>query len=131
MKTSSCNHATTISCASMSRSARKVSSSITTCCNNSLESFHSVKGAISHVVGHDSSTLSVFHDQIKSKILNEENAVISKSSSEQSMKHAMSSSISYSTASISLTTFSKLLRLSSESSLIDLSFFCSRERHSI
>jgi len=47
------------------------------------------------------------------------------------MKHWVTCSISDSTTSISLTSFTKFLWLTPESSLIDLSFLCTREWHTV
>lgn len=119
---SSGNHTATITSASMGRCAREVGSTVTSCGDDSVVGFHSVDGTVSHVVSHDTSALTVFHNKIHTEIFDEENAIVTKGSSKKSMEHTMASSVCDSAASISLTALSIILRLTSESSLIDLAF---------
>merc|ERR1711998_800965 len=103
----------------MSRGAREVCSTITTGSNDGLKSLHSMNSSISHIVAHNTSALTIFHDQIESKVLNEENAIVTKGSSEQGMQHTVASSICDGTASVCLSTFAIILGLTTECSLID------------
>jgi len=82
-ETSSSDNTETITSASMCGSAWKISSSVSTSCENSVVSSNSVNGTISN--GHaDNTSASTFlvHNQIKDIIFNEEIAVVSKRSSE-------------------------------------------------
>ena len=87
---------------------------------------------VSDVVGHDTSAVLILvHNEVHGEVLNEENAVVSESSSEESVEHRVAGSVSDSAASVGLTAFSVVSRLSSESSLVDLSFSGSREGHAV
>ncbi len=87
--------------------------------------------AISHVVGHDSPTLTILHNQVQSEILNKEYAIIAQSSSKEGVKHRMSSPIGDSAASVGLAAGTEVFGLPSEGSLINFPFFCSAERHTV
>lgn len=119
------NHTATITGASMRRCAREVGSTITSSSNDSLVGLHPVNSSIGHVVGHDSSAFHAVHDEIERKILNEENAIVSEGAAKQSVKHAMTCSVSNRTTSVGLTTLTEILGLATESSLIDLSLLSS------
>jgi hypothetical protein len=90
-----------------------------------------VDGSISHVVAHNTPANTILHNEIHGKVLDEEDTVVSQCSAEQSVEHAMSSSISNSAASVGLTSLSEVLRLSTKGSLINLAFIGSRERHAV
>ena len=107
------------------------STTITTGCKNSLVCSHSVDSTIGHVVSHHTSAFAIIHDKVKSKVFNEEDAVISESSSEKGMKHRVTCSVSDSAASISLTTSTEVSRLTSEGSLINFTILGSAKRHTI
>ena len=90
-----------------------------------------MNSSVGHIVCHDSYAIFSIHYQIHGKVLNEEDAVETKSSTKESVKHRVPCSISHSTTSICLTSSSEIFRLTSEGSLIDLSFFGSAEGHTI
>lgn len=128
---SSGNHATTITSAGVSGGAREVSSTIATGSDDSVVGLHPVDGTVSHVVAHDTAALTALHDKVESEVLDEEDAVVAESSTEQSMEHAMASSVSDGAASVGLTTLAEVLRLTTESSLIDFAVLGSREGHAV
>lgn len=126
------NHTTTITSAGVSGGATLVGSSVSTGGQNSLVSAHSVDSSISHVVSHNSGNISVgVLDQVHSEVLDEEDGIVTKSTSHEGVKHRVTSSISDAAASVGLSTFTKVLRLSSESSLVDLTFSGATERHTV
>mmetsp|Transcript_45256 Transcript_45256/g.61374 ORF Transcript_45256/g.61374 Transcript_45256/m.61374 type:complete len:297 (+) Transcript_45256:794-1684(+) len=125
------NHTVTITSASMSGGAGEVSSTVTTGGHDSSVSAHSVDSTISHVVSHNTTAFSVFHKKVHSEVFDEEDAIITKSSSHQGMKHRVASSVSNSAASVSLTSLTEILRLSTESSLVDHTLIVTRERHTV
>lgn len=89
-------------------------------------------GSISHVVSHDSDTVvTVVHKKIHGKVFYEKDAIVTKSSTKESVEHRVTSSVSDAAAAISLATSSPFLRLTSESSLVNFTFSSSTERHSI
>jgi len=62
--------------------------------------------SISHVVSHNTFALSlIIHDQIHSEVLNEEDAIVAKSSTKKSVQHRVPGSVGNSAASVSLSTF--------------------------
>jgi len=65
--------------------------------------------SISHVICHDTSAFSIFHNQIEAEIFNEENAIVTKSSTEESVKHTMAGSVGDRTATVSLSTLTVIL----------------------
>ena len=130
-ETSSDGHGTTVTCAGVSRSARLVSSTVSTSCEDGLIGSHSVDGSVSHVICHNSSANTFIHYEVKCKVLDEEDAVVPESSSEQGVKHTVTSSVGHSAAAVSLTTFTEILGLTTEGSLIDLSLVSSAERHAV
>jgi len=90
-----------------------------------------MNSSVGHIVCHDSYAIFSIHNQIHGKVLNEEDAVKAKSSTEESVKHRVPCSISDGTTSIGLASSTIVSRLTSEGSLIDLSFICSAEGHTI
>jgi hypothetical protein len=130
-KTSSGNHATTITGAGVGGSAALVSTAVTTGGEHSLLSTHSVDSSVSNVVSHDATALSILHNEVQSEVLNEENAVIAESTAEQGVQHGVTSTISHSAASVGLTSLSELLRLATESALVNLTLSGSAERHTV
>lgn len=115
----------------MSTSAREVGSAVASSGHNGLISPHSVDSAISHVVGHDSSALITLHEQVHGKVFHEEDAVVSKSTTKERVKHRVAGTISHSCASVGLTTLAKVSRLASEGPLVDLTLASSAERHTV
>jgi len=108
-KTSSRNHTSTISSTCMSGCARLVSSSRSASGDYCLVSFHPMDGSVSHIVGHNTSAFCSLHNEIKRKVFNEENTVVTKGSSKQSVEHTVTCSVSNSATSVGLTTLAKVL----------------------
>ena len=125
------DHTAAITSACVSTSAREVGSTVASSGNNGLIGLHSVDSAISHVVGHDSSALFVLHEQVHGKVFDEEDAIVSKSTTKERVKHRVTGTISHSCASVGLTTLAKVSRLASESPLVDLTLASSAERHTV
>lgn len=90
-----------------------------------------MNGSIGHVVGHDSTALALVHDEIECEVLYEEDAVVAEGTTEEGVKHTVASSVGDGAATIGLTTSSEVLGLTSEGSLIDLSFLGSGEGHTV
>ena len=130
-ESSSGDHTAAITSACVSTSAREVGSTVASSGHNSLISPHSVDSAISHVVGHDSSALATFHEQVHGKVFHEEDAVVSKSTTKERVKHRVTGTVSHSSASVGLTALAKVSRLASEGPLVDLTLASSAERHTV
>jgi hypothetical protein len=90
-----------------------------------------VNSTVRHVVSHNTTALETVHDQVKSKVLDEEDAVVAKGSTEQSMKHAMAGPIGNCAAPVGLTALSEVLRLATERTLVDLAVLGAREGHAV
>lgn len=130
-KASSSNHATTVTSAGVSGRAREIGSTVATSSNDSVVRLHSVNGTVGHIVAHDTAALASLHDEVESKVLNEEDAVVAERPTKQSVQHAVAGSVGDGAASIGLTTLAEVLRLTTEGSLIDLAVLRSRERHAV
>ena len=90
-----------------------------------------MNSSISHIVSHYTSAMISFHNEIKCKIFNKENTIITQSSTKEGMQHTMTGSISYCAASIGLSSFSPIDRLTTESSLVNFSFSGSGKWHTV
>jgi hypothetical protein len=130
-ETSTNSHSTAITCAGVGRGATLVSTAITSSGKNGLVGTHSVDCSICHVVSHNTTALTIVHKEVQSKVLNEENAIVTEGSSEEGVEHRVTSSVSDCAASVGLAASTEVLGLTSEGTLIDLSFLCARERHTI
>lgn len=130
-KTSSSNHATTITSASVSTSTGEVRATVTTCGHDSVGGLHPVDGTVSHVVGHDTTALVTLHNEVHGEVLHEEDAVVTKGASEKRVQHGVSRAVSDSAASVCLTTLAVVSGLPTEGSLVDLAFRGSAERHTV
>merc|ERR1719443_960013 len=120
-ESSTSDHTTTITSASVSGGATLVSSTIAASGKDSLVGSHSVDGSISHVVSHNSLDSSIISlDEVHSEVLDEEDSVITESTSHQGVEHRVTSSVSHTAASVGLSTLTIVLRLASEGSLVNL-----------
>ena len=128
---SSSDHTTTVASASVSTRARLVGTTISTSSHDGVGSLHSVNGSVSHIVGHDTTALAFFHDKVHREVLNEEDAIVTKGTSEECVQHGVSGTISDSAASVSLSTLAEICGLTTEGSLVDLTVTCSAEGHTI
>ena len=71
------------------------------------------------------------HDEIESKVLDEKVGVVSERLSVQGVEDGVAGSVSGGSTSVSLSALSKVERLSTESSLVDLALLGSRERDTV
>ena len=130
-ETSSGNHTTTVSSASMGTCAGLVSSTISTSGHNSSVSLHSVNGSVSHVVGHDSAALVTLHNEVHGEVLDEEDTVVAEGTSEERVEHGVTGTIGNGAASVSLTSLAVVNGLTAEGSLVNLAFASSGEGHTV
>jgi hypothetical protein len=77
-----------------------------------------VESSVFLVVSQDTLADAILHDQVSGEELNEVLGVVPQRLSVESVKKSVPSPVSGSAASICLTTFAELLRLSTESSLV-------------
>lgn len=90
-----------------------------------------MNSSVGHVVSHNTTAFIAFHDEVHGEVLHKENAIVTKSATEESMKHRVASSVSDSAAAVSLSTLSEVCGLASESALVNLTLSSSRERHAV
>lgn len=121
------NHGVSISRASMCTCATEVCTSVSSGSQNSLVSPESMESAVFHVKRDNTNTFTVLHDQVQSKELDEEVGVVAERLSVKSVEKSMTGTISSSGTTVGLSTLSEFQRLTTESTLVDLSFLCSRE----
>lgn len=129
--TGSGNHTTTITSAGVGGGAALVGTTVATSGHDGLLGSHTMDGTIGNVVGHNTAALTIFHDQVHSEVLDEENAVVTKSTAEEGVQHGVTGTIGDSAASVGLTTFAVLLRLTTKSTLVNLTLSGSAERHAV
>jgi len=70
------------------------------------------------VVSNDTLADAIFHDQVSCEVFDEVLGVVTERLSVESVKESVSSTISCSTASVSLATLSKILRLTAKGTLV-------------
>ena len=75
-ETCSRDHGIAVARASVGASAAKVSASVSTGSENRLVGAESMQGAVLHVQRDNSNTLPFVHDQVQSKVLDEEVGVV-------------------------------------------------------
>jgi hypothetical protein len=107
-ETSTGDHTTAVTGAGMCRRAALVSSAISTSGDDSLIGLHPVDGSIGHVVGNNSSALTLVHQQVHCEILNEEDAVVTECTTEKSVEHRVTSAVSDGAATVGLATLAEL-----------------------
>jgi hypothetical protein len=88
-----------------------------------------MKRAILHANRNAANAFAVIgHEEIKSKVFDEEEAVVLQGHAVQGMKDGMTSAVGCCCAPICLTTFAKLQALTSKGTLVDFALWRTRER---
>lgn len=114
-------HCGTVTSASVGRSAREVSSTVSTGGQNGVLGPETVQAAILQTQSDHTPTLAIFHQQIQGEVLDKVVAVVAQGFTVEGVQERVTSSVGHATAPVSLTTFAKFERLTSESSLVDFS----------
>ena len=130
-ESSSSDHTTTVTCACVRACAREVGAAVATCGHDRVSSLHPVDCAIGHVVGHDATAFAIFHEEIHRKVLHKEDAVVAKGTTEERVQHRVSGTVSDGTAAVGLATLAEVRGLTSEGSLVNLTFAGSAEGHAV
>ncbi|KAH3659027.1 hypothetical protein OGATHE_006753 [Ogataea polymorpha] len=128
---SSADHGVSITSTGVSRGTREVGSTISTSGNDCVVSLESVQSTVLLVVSNASHTSSVVHQQVHGKELDEVVGVVSERLTVQCVQQCMSGSVRNGTGSVSLSSLTKLLGLTTKSSLIDLSLLVSGEGQTV
>lgn len=90
-----------------------------------------MQSSIFEVESDNTDTFAVLHQQVKSEVFDEEVGVVSKRLSVESVENGVTSSVGGSGTSVGLTTFTEVEGLTTESTLVDLALFSSRERDTV
>jgi len=114
------NHGVTVTSASVSRCAGEVGASVSSGGKDGLMGAEAVEGTILHVQGENTTALTVLHDQIQGKVLDEEVGVVAKRLAVEGVEDGVTGTISDGSAAVSLTTFTELQTLTTEGTLVDL-----------
>mmetsp|Transcript_27195 Transcript_27195/g.33827 ORF Transcript_27195/g.33827 Transcript_27195/m.33827 type:complete len:379 (-) Transcript_27195:7-1143(-) len=128
---SSSDHTTAITSAGVGACAAEVGTAVATSRNDGLVGLHAVDGTVGHVVGHDTAALTVLHDQVHGEVLDEENAVVAESATEERVKHRVTSAVGDGAASVGLTTLAEVSGLATEGTLVDLAVASAAEGHTV
>lgn len=115
----------------MSRSAALVGPAESASGNDNSVGPEPVDGSVAHIEANDSLANVSLHNQVQDKVLNEEGAIITKGSPEESVQHRVAGSVGHCTAAVGLASLSVVKGLPSKGPLVDLSLLRSREGHSI
>ena len=130
-KTCTRNHGITVSRTCVCARAAKVSTSITTGSQDGLVSPEAMEGTIFHVECDDTDTFAILHDQVESKVFDEEVGVMTERLAIQRVEQGVAGAVGGSCTAVCLTTFAIIQRLATKSTLINFSVFCSGERYTV
>lgn len=87
--------------------------------------------AVLEAEGHDAAALAVLHDQVESKVLDEEGAVVPHGLAVEGVQERVTGTISDSAAPVSLAALAEVVALTTESPLVDLTLLGTGERHTV
>ena len=107
-KTRTGNHSVTVTRAGVCTRTAKVSSSITTSSQDGLVGPEAVEGTIFHVECNDTNTLAILHDQVESKVFDEEVGVMAERLAIEGVEQGMTGTVSGSRTAVCLTAFAIL-----------------------
>ena len=126
-KTGTSDHSHTVTSASVGRSAREVSTTVSTSGENGVVGAEAVESTVLLVVGNDTLALAVLHDQVNGEELDEVVGVVPKRLAVESVQKSVSGTIGGGAAAVGLTTLAVVLALTTESTLVNLALVGSRE----
>lgn len=112
------NHGHTVTGAGVGRSAREVGAAVTAGGENGVVGEEAVEGTILLVVGENTATLTILHDQVDGEVLDEVVGVVTERLAVESVEKSVTGTIGSSAATVSLAAFAVLLRLTTESTLV-------------
>jgi hypothetical protein len=115
----------------MGGSTRKVCTAVTTSSEHSVVRSEPMQCSVFHVQSDDTDTLAILHEQVERKVFDEEVGVVSKRLTVQGVENGVTRSIGGGGTSVCLTTLAVLEGLTTERSLVDLSFLGSGEGYTV
>ena len=123
------HHAIAVARAGMGRRRREIGAAITAGCQNCLMGAETVNGAIFHRECHHAAAHTIFHDQIKGKILDEEFRLVAQRLAIQRMQHGMARAVGSSAGALGRRAVAEILHHAAERALINPAILRARERH--
>jgi hypothetical protein len=90
-----------------------------------------VERTVFHVERNDTNTLAILHDQVQGKIFDEEIRVVSERLAVKGVEEGVASTVSSRSATVRLTTFAILQRLTTKGTLVDLPLLGTGERNTV
>ena len=124
-------HAATITCTGMCRSTGEIGSTITTGGQHNHMGTETMNRSCRHVDCNHATAFAIFHDQINSKILNEELSFMLECLLIESVQHGMAGTISRRTGTLCSRACSVLSSHAAERALVNLAFFSTRKRQAV
>lgn len=130
-KAGSGDHGHTVTSTGVGRGTGEVGSSVTTGGQNGLVGSESMQGSVLLVVGNDTDTGAVLHEQVHGEVLNKEVSVVSERLSVKRVQHGVAGSVGNGTGSVGLASLTVVLGLTTEGSLVDSALVVSREGNTV
>jgi hypothetical protein len=130
-ETRSHDHRTTVTRASVRRSAGEVRPTVTARGKDGLVGPEAVQRSVLHVEGEDADALAVLHEQVERKVLDEEVGVVAERLAVECVKHSVARSVGGGGASVRLSTLAVVERLTTKGTLVDLALLGSREGETV
>ena len=114
------NHGITVARARVRTRAAEVSASITTSRQDGLVCTETVKSTVFHIQRNNTDALAILHDQVKSKVLDEEVGVVTEGLAVEGVEEGVAGTVGRGGATVSLATLAELEGLTTERTLVDL-----------
>ncbi len=130
-QTSTCRHTATVTGAGVSRSSRKIGTSVTTGRQNHHLGGKAMDRTVVEVPGNNTGADAVSHDQIERKIFDEKLRIILKRLAIKRVQDGVAGTVSSSAGALYRRTITKVLHVATEWALINLTFFGTRERNAV
>jgi len=111
------------------RRAREVRSAIAARRQDCVLRAESVQRAVLQVERYHSSAFAVFHQEIQREVLDEVVAVVPERLAVESVQERVAGPVSDTATPVRLTAFAEVVRLTTESSLVNTALGCTAERH--
>jgi hypothetical protein len=102
------NHSVTVTGTCVRTSATEVGTSITARCENRIVRTEAVEGAVLHVHSDDTDRLAILHDEIKSKVLDEEVGIVAQGLAIEGVEDSVASTVGGGGAAVGLSTLAVL-----------------------
>ena len=119
------NHRVAITRARVCTRAREVRATVPTGREHGLVCTEAVERTVLHVERHDTDTLAVLHDEIKSEVLDEEVGVVAERLAVECVEKRVTGTVRGGSAAVRLAALAELERLATECTLVDLALLCS------